>query len=172
MVSYHQLNWLAVFTRRPCLEYLGLLNLSYGLPSWLSGNELSCQYRRCEFDPWVRNIPWRRKWRPIPVFLLGKSHGQRNLEGYSPWGLKELDTTERACKPLLFWGGAPRVRGRWGRKPEDPSHTTQERALQGHNWVMVRPTDRICQRERKTKMGKEKSEILHIPGVYNVGILN
>ena len=28
--------------------------------------------------------PWRRKWQPTPVFLLGKSHGQRNLAGYSP----------------------------------------------------------------------------------------
>ena len=32
---------------------------------------------------------------PTPVFLPGKSHGQRNLAGFSPWGHKELDTTER-----------------------------------------------------------------------------
>ena len=32
---------------------------------------------------------------PTPVFLPGKSHGQRKLEAYSPWGRKELDTTER-----------------------------------------------------------------------------
>ena len=38
--------------------------------------------------------PWRRKWRPTPVFLAGKSHGQRSLAGYSPWGSEELDTTE------------------------------------------------------------------------------
>ena len=38
---------------------------------------------------------WRRKWQPTPVFLPGKSHGQRSLAGYSPWGHKELDTTER-----------------------------------------------------------------------------
>ena len=31
-----------------------------------------------------------------PVFLLGKSHGQRNLAGFSPWGCKEPDTTGRA----------------------------------------------------------------------------
>ena len=47
------------------------------------------------FDPWVRKIPWRRKWQPTPVLLPGKSHGQRSLVGYSPWGRKELDTTER-----------------------------------------------------------------------------
>ena len=35
------------------------------------------------------------KWQPTPVFLPGKSHGLRSLVGYSPWGRKELDTTER-----------------------------------------------------------------------------
>ena len=38
---------------------------------------------------------WRRKWQPIPVFLPGKSHGQRSLIDYSPWGHKELNMTER-----------------------------------------------------------------------------
>ena len=38
---------------------------------------------------------WRRKWHPTPVFLPGKLHGWRNLVGYSPWGCKELYTTER-----------------------------------------------------------------------------
>ena len=33
----------------------------------------------------------------MPVFLPGKSHGQKSLEGYSPQGHKELDTTEHAC---------------------------------------------------------------------------
>ena len=34
------------------------------------------------FDPWVRKIPWRRKWQPTPVFLPEESHGQRSLAGY------------------------------------------------------------------------------------------
>ena len=38
---------------------------------------------------------WRRKWQPTPVLLPGKFHGWRNLVGYSPWDLKELDMTER-----------------------------------------------------------------------------
>ena len=46
-------------------------------------------------DPWVGKIPWRRAWQPTPVFLPGESHGQRSLAGYSPWGGKESDTTER-----------------------------------------------------------------------------
>ena len=53
------------------------------------------------FDPWVGKIPWRRKWQPIPVFLPGKSHGQESLEGYSPWGCKESNTT-RPCILLIF----------------------------------------------------------------------
>ena len=43
------------------------------------------------FNLWVRKIPWRRKWQPTPVFLPGKSNGQRSLAGYSPWGCKESD---------------------------------------------------------------------------------
>ena len=49
---------------------------------------------RCEFNPYVRKIPWNRKWQPSPVFLPGKFQGQRSLEGYSPWGCKESDMTE------------------------------------------------------------------------------
>ena len=46
------------------------------------------------FDPRARKIPWRRKWQPIPIFLPGKSHGQRSLVGYSPWSWKESNTAE------------------------------------------------------------------------------
>ena len=46
------------------------------------------------FNPWVGKIPWSGAWQPTPVFLPGESHGQRSLAGYSPWGHKELDTTE------------------------------------------------------------------------------
>ena len=46
------------------------------------------------FDPWVGKMPWRRKWQPTPVLLREEFHGQRSLAGYSPWGHKELDTTE------------------------------------------------------------------------------
>ena len=37
----------------------------------------------------------RRQWQPTPVLLPGKSHGRRNLVGYSPWGREESDSTER-----------------------------------------------------------------------------
>ena len=52
------------------------------LPRWLSDKEHTCQCRRWGFNPWVRKIPWRRKWQHFPVFLPGKSHEQRNLAGY------------------------------------------------------------------------------------------
>ena len=61
-----------------------------------SGKESARQSRRHKrrrFDPWVRKIPCRRKWQPTPIFLPGKSHGQRSLVGYSLPG-KESDTTE------------------------------------------------------------------------------
>ena len=52
-----------------------------GLPQWLSGKEPNCQCRRQGFHLWVGKIPSRRKWQPTPVFLSGKSHGQRSLAG-------------------------------------------------------------------------------------------
>ena len=60
--------------------YLGAICLQCGRPG---------------FDPWVGKVPWRRKWQPTPVILPGKSHGQRSLVGYNPWGHKESNTTER-----------------------------------------------------------------------------
>ena len=68
-----------------------------GFPSGSAGKEPACQCRRCKrrgFNPWVRKIPWRKKWQPTPVFLPGKFHGQRSLVVYIPWGRKESDATE------------------------------------------------------------------------------
>ena len=44
--------------------------------------------------PGLGRSPWRRKWQPTPIFLPGKSQGQRSLAGYSPRGRKQLDTSE------------------------------------------------------------------------------
>ena len=55
-----------------------------GFPGGATGKEPARQYRRCkrcEFDPWVRKIPWRRAWQPTPVFLPGESHGQGAWRG-------------------------------------------------------------------------------------------
>ena len=42
-----------------------------GFPGGSVVKEFACQYRRHGFNPWVRKIPWRRKWQPTPVFLPG-----------------------------------------------------------------------------------------------------
>ena len=65
-----------------------------GASLWLRWSRICLQCRRPWFDPWIRKIPWRRKWPPTPVLLPGESHGQRSLEGYRPWGRQESDTTE------------------------------------------------------------------------------
>ena len=46
------------------------------------------RYKRGRLNPWAWKIPWRRAWQLTPMFLPGKSHGQRSLAGYNPWGLK------------------------------------------------------------------------------------
>ena len=58
---------------------------------------------------------WRRKWQPTPVFLPGKSHGQRSLIGHSPWGRKESDTTKRF--QFFFWFTGMTSRDLWIGKP-------------------------------------------------------
>ena len=71
-----------------------------GLLWWLSDEESTCQCRRCQLDPWIRKISWRRKWQPTPVLLLGKFHGQRSLAGYSPWGRRVIHnwaTKQQLC---------------------------------------------------------------------------
>ena len=53
------------------------------MPGGASVKEPSCRCRRCKrcgFNLWVGKIPWRRSWQPTPIFLPGKSHGQRSLE--------------------------------------------------------------------------------------------
>ena len=70
------LNWLSTLTGS---------NVWYRLAWWPSGKESACQCKRRGFYPWILKIPWKRKWQPAPVFLPGKSYGQRSLADYSPW---------------------------------------------------------------------------------------
>ena len=83
----------------PFTEHL-LYSIYFMLPSgkesayWFLGG-VSCRSRKgCRFDSWVGKILWSRNWQSTPVFLPGKSHGQKSLAGYNPWGRKELDTNE------------------------------------------------------------------------------
>ena len=73
-----------LFTVIAKIHYLGLAqmvkNLSAMIETWVQS--------------WVGKIPWRREWLHTPVLLPGKSHGQRSLVGYNPWGCRESDVTE------------------------------------------------------------------------------
>ena len=57
-------------------------------------------------ETWVWSLGqeylWRREWQPTLVFLPGESHGQRGLVGYSPWGCKVSDTTQRLTLSLAI----------------------------------------------------------------------
>ena len=86
------------------------MNLNEVVPGGSDGKESICQcrrHRRLEFHPWVKKSPWRREWLPTSVFLPGKSHGQRSLVGYSPWGQRDSDTTkwltQKADVLVLVW---------------------------------------------------------------------
>ena len=91
-----------------CLHFIE----QHSFPRWLSGKESTCQCRRLRFNPWVRKIPWKRKWQPTPVFVPGKSMDRE------PWWAtvhgvkKEMDMTEHIVffgltgplgKYLVFW---------------------------------------------------------------------
>ena len=68
-----------------------------GFPGGTTGKEppaTAGDIKSYALDPRVGKIPWRRKWHPTPVLLLGESHRQRSLVGHGPWHRKELDTTE------------------------------------------------------------------------------
>ena len=56
---------------------------------------LHCKQTLVSPEPPGKLVHWRREWQSTPVLLPGKSHGQRSLVGYRPWGRKESDTTER-----------------------------------------------------------------------------
>ena len=82
----------------PKFPFLKMYSIQHELPKWLSGNESACQcrrHRRHGFNPWVRKIPWRRKWQSTPVSMPENSHEQRSLAGYCLWGHKEPDMTEQ-----------------------------------------------------------------------------
>ena len=85
---------------------LMLITNFLGLPRWHSGREPTCQSRRhkkCGFNPWVKEIPWRKKWQPTWIFLPVKSHGWESMADYSSWGCKESDKTEQLTHDRKLW---------------------------------------------------------------------
>ena len=100
------------------------------------GKRICLQYRRCRrrgfdpgFDPWVEKIPWRRAWQPTPAFLPGKSHEQRSLAGYSPWGRKRVrhDLATKPPPPI----GIPR----WNSGKESTYHCKRQKRHGFDPWV-------------------------------------
>ena len=87
---------------------------SYWAPDGSNGKEVVCNAADLGSMPGVRNSPWRREGQPTPVFLPGKSHGQRNLVGCSPLGRKELDMTDLTLSPYPY---SRRCRPGWKSPP-------------------------------------------------------
>ena len=77
-----------------CVPSCSVLSMASLMTQWVKVCLQRRRHGRCRFDPWVRKMSWRRKWQPIPVFLGGKSHGQRSQVAYSAKDYKELDMTE------------------------------------------------------------------------------
>ena len=81
----------------PCLTFICPGKWPYcsssWAPRWSNGKRSTYQCRRHKrhgSNSWVGKIPWRRKQQPSPVVLPGRSHRQRSLAGYSPWGRKRV----------------------------------------------------------------------------------
>ena len=92
------------------IDIYHFISIRVGLHWWLSDNELVCQSRRHGFDPWIRKIPWRRKWQPTWLFLLEKSQWTEESGGLTPWGRKKSQTwlhdwttTKYKARSMMSW---------------------------------------------------------------------
>ena len=86
-----------------CLEAMHILPYTFSSLDYLQSSQVVLVLKNppanagdCTFHPWVWKLPWCGQWQPTSLFLPGKSHGQKNLAGYSPWGFRELDMTGHA----------------------------------------------------------------------------
>ena len=79
--------------------YLVFFNLGFISSGWASlVAQMVKQNLPAMQETWVESLsekdPWRREWQPTPVFWPREFHREGSLKGYSPWGYKELDTTD------------------------------------------------------------------------------
>ena len=130
-------------------------------PGGTSSKEPACQCRRHKrhwFSPWVGKIPCRRAWQPMPVFLPGKSHGQRSLEVYSPGGSRVgHNCCDLACTHTACCSCPMRCRYMVGNQELGPDGCSQQAApslaeglgyetLRCHvNFFCLRPSCKLCQ---------------------------
>ena len=90
----------------PCLLCLLHWQASSVPPRWYRGKESTDNAGDPGSIPWVGKIFQRKEWQSTLTFLPRKFHGQRSVAGYSPWGHKELDTTEQltlSLSNMLVW---------------------------------------------------------------------
>ena len=69
-----------------------ILDSILDFPGSSDGKASVYQCGRPGFDPWIRTIPWRRKWQPTPVLLPRKSHGWRSLLQTTVHGVTKSQT--------------------------------------------------------------------------------
>ena len=85
------------------------LNSGLGFPGGPESKESACNAGDLGlvsgFGLWVGKIPWKREWKPPPVFLPGESHEQRSLAGYSPCVCKKSYSTEKLTLFFHFHSG-------------------------------------------------------------------
>ena len=118
---------------------------SWGFPGGSAGKESTCivgdclQCRWPRLNPWVGKIPWRRKWQPTPVFLLGKSHGQWRLPGYRPWDHK-------SWTPLSNWTTTTIIQPAREKRTKEKIHQqTSKKKIRTQNlWIHGSAYSRGC----------------------------
>ena len=136
------------------------------------GKESACQWRRrgrCRFDPWVEKIPWRRKWQLTPVFLPGKSQGQRRLAGYGSGACKELNTTEcpHSHTKYIFKFGVAKIQQSFLSSEAISKMATRWKShyknITGNAFIFLCLCVGVCVSERereRRKRGKEKERVI------------
>ena len=95
-ISQKTKNRTIIWTSYSTLRYILKENENTNLKRYIHPNILSSiLYNSQDVEAtYILAILWRRQWHPTPVLLPGKSHGQKSLVGYNPWGPEELDTTD------------------------------------------------------------------------------
>ena len=88
------------------LKHRSLINAHKCFPGGSDGKRIHLQCRRPGFNPWVRKIPWRRKWQPTPVLLPGKPPRTEEPGGRQSMGLQRVGH-DWATKQLQQWSQGP-----------------------------------------------------------------
>ena len=81
--------------------YWAYILVTLGFPGGSDGKESAGNERDIGLIPGLGRFPGREHGNPLQYSCLENPHGQRSLEGYSPWGCKELDETEQLS--LSHW---------------------------------------------------------------------